>query len=92
MLYEMDALSQIEMSPGPALVPCLINISLPYENRKLSLATDIPRCCGCGTSSRILHQKNSVFLSAMDKAIVRVLNRIHLVWYLSKMNTTFRIF
>lgn len=68
LLYEMDAPSQIEMSPGPALVPCLINISLPYENRKLSLSTDVPRCCGCGTSSRILHQKSGVFLSAMDKA------------------------
>lgn len=56
LLYEMDALSQIEMSPGPTLVPCLINISLSYENRKLSLAVHIPRCCGSGTLSRILHQ------------------------------------
>lgn len=32
---KMVALSQIEMSPAPPLVECLINITLPYENRKV---------------------------------------------------------
>lgn len=69
----MDALSQIEPSPGPAPVPCLVNISLPYENRKISLVTGVP--CWRGTPSRILHQNEQWFLSAVHKTVAPVLKQ-----------------